>query len=105
MGKKKPAILEYCRYYKGEDACPFVTGSNQGVFWDIERQYVENAAQSDDWCGTWENYARRRISAHPKRKSILTSEDTAIQTKGIAMYILEMLAKWMPYDGDIFADY
>lgn len=32
--------LRYCRYYKGEDKCPFPPDGIDATYWDLERSWI-----------------------------------------------------------------
>lgn len=38
----KKDLIKQCRYYHGEDECPYTDYSNIVWFWDMERVYVNN---------------------------------------------------------------
>lgn len=42
---KKDELILNCRYYKGENKCPFETYP-LNWFWDMERVYVENGGEA-----------------------------------------------------------
>lgn len=39
--EKNNELLQFCRYYKGEDKCPF-ENEDLRLYWDLERVYVKN---------------------------------------------------------------
>lgn len=40
----KQELIKQCRYYKGEDKCPFEDG-DMSWFWDMERVYVSSSGK------------------------------------------------------------
>lgn len=42
---KKEELIQNCRYYKGEEKCPFETYPLD-LFWGLERVYVENGGEA-----------------------------------------------------------
>ena len=102
---EKPDFIKHCRYYKGEEKCPFDRSSNPGFFWCCEQMYVENVRQHKGFNLPWEDSARQYISTHPNENNDLTSDKFSIETKGLILYIEAMLEKWRPYDVNIIFDY
>ncbi len=100
-------LIKYCRYYKGEEDCPFERNTNKSRFWHMEKNYVISRSRLGRECRTegWENEAKKYIKNYPQAKNILTSKDVSIHTKGIVMYINEMLMKWCPLDVDMINEY
>ncbi len=91
-------LISYCKYYKGEKKCPFEGNTDEGFFWFIESKYVRNAVLKgiDDYCKYRERRAENYIYAHPDERNIYTDKSVSIHTKGIATYIEDMSAKWIP---------
>ncbi len=42
----KAELIRTCRYYHGEDICPYATDSLR-LYWDLERVYVRNGGTAD----------------------------------------------------------
>lgn len=40
---QKSDLLQYCRYYKGEDSCPLFDKKICRYAWEVENQWVEEA--------------------------------------------------------------
>lgn len=38
--KNNNELLQFCRYYKGEDKCPFDDDPNKAMLWDYEQIWV-----------------------------------------------------------------
>lgn len=63
MNDKKQELLSFCRYYHGEDECPF-DGGVKPLLWDYERVWLSHAiafeeegVADDDlisWCSDYE---------------------------------------------------
>ncbi len=96
-------LIGYCRYYKGEDGCPFEKGP-QTVFWKWEKMYVQANAGRDEPNG-WEEGVKRYCRNHPKAENIYTDKSVSIHTRGIAYFIEQMSAKWMPYGPNLVFKY
>ena len=44
---KEPTLLERCKYFKGEDECPYKDASSaEACYWDIERIAVREASNA-----------------------------------------------------------
>lgn len=41
-------LLKHCRYYRGEEACPF-EDQNKKMLWSYERSWVLDSSQSHDF--------------------------------------------------------
>ncbi len=103
----REGLIGYCRYYKGEDECPFENSTNEGFFWLVEKKYVQRAVEVgiDEYCKYREGKAQAYIDTHPTGKNIYTSTDVSIHTKGIATYVEDMSAKWLPMQRNKIFDY
>ena len=101
---KKKDLIQLCRYYKGEEENPFEQNP-KGFFWECERMYIEKALHISTFHTERIKDAKDYIHTHPTEKNALTSSDISIETKGIILYIDEMLGKWMPYNLDMIFDY
>lgn len=44
---KREFYNEKCRYYKGEQQCPYKQNDERAILWDIERRWVEAEAKGD----------------------------------------------------------
>lgn len=42
----KTELLNSCKYYKGEDKCPYV--SDEGYVWGIEKRWIELSVDNQD---------------------------------------------------------
>lgn len=40
--------LRYCRYYKGEDKCPFPSYGIDATYWELERSWVNLVNPNED---------------------------------------------------------
>ncbi len=98
-------LIGYCRYYKGEEECPHETGTDNGIFWNIEKMYVENSIDDDKWSKGWESSAMSFVKDNKDNESVVRTKDFPVQTKGIYMYVCQMIAKWMPYNDRLYACY
>lgn len=105
MSSIREDIINNCKYYKGQHQSPYKQSSNEDVFWECERQYVNNAVHSEAFRQEWASEAEYYIHTHPNEKNALTSKETSVETKGIILYIESMLTKWMPYDVDMIFEY
>ena len=98
-------IIAYCKYYKGEESCPFDDSSNKPFFWQCEKMYTQNCSRSADFHQYWIEAVKEYISSHTNEKNVLTSDTISIETKCIILYSEEMLRKWVPYNVDAIFDY
>lgn len=44
--------LRYCKYYKGENKCPYSLESAERTFWELEQTWVNIVNPSEEWKGT-----------------------------------------------------
>ncbi|MCD8303049.1 MAG: hypothetical protein LUC44_08560 [Prevotellaceae bacterium] len=102
-------LLKYCRYYKGEEDCPFKEGDVRGFFWFTERMYFRNAVTCelgiDRFLETRKNRVRHYIDTHPDETNIYTDPNVSIHTKAFASYVEDMSAKWRPMSRNLIFDY
>ncbi len=86
-------LQKYCKYYKGEEECPFEHDSPKGRYWFFEKAYL----QYFDFKGvsSWEDRAKAFMEKHPNENTILNRKDIGIHTKGIIMFMIAMYSKWV----------
>ncbi|MCD7721306.1 MAG: hypothetical protein LUI09_03660 [Prevotellaceae bacterium] len=101
----KEELLKYCRYYKGEEKCPFKEGDNRGFFWYAEKDYLKMAERGEDCPKSFEARVQRYLDTCPDKKNIYTDPTVSIHTKGMACFIEYMSAKWMPMSRNLIFDY
>lgn len=93
--------LNLCRYYKGEQECPFGFGSSKGIFWQLEQQYYFSV----DWdYSSYNRQADNYIKEHSDEKNFMTS-DAPLYQKGFVMFAEAMLEKWGFIDLSIIFEY
>lgn len=102
---KQEELLKFCRYYKGESQNPYGQDSIEGLFWFVERMYVDNTIRSKEFRVAWIHEAENYIVAHPDLCNVLTDNSVSIETKAIILYIETMLGKWKPYEVDLIFRY
>lgn len=102
MDKKE--LLALCRYFRGEDKCPFEDDA-RSVFWLFESMFVENASKDPVFLEGYKNRVTRYIEANPGVLNDLTSDCFAVGTRAIILYCEDMLRKWRPYDVDLIFKY
>ena len=102
---EREELFSFCKYYKGELESPYERDSVEGLFWFLERMYVDNSIRSDGFRLDWIQYAENYIVAHPNERNILTDNNVNIETKAIILYIEIMLTKWKPYEVDLIFKY
>ena len=65
--RRKDKLLKECRFYKGEDKCPFTDGKSEH-FWKYERLWVDMLSSSytyaDNWRSELERYDKIREIVH-----------------------------------------
>ncbi len=94
---------KFCKYYKGEEKCPYQYGTPDGVFWEFERMYWQSEFVID-FHKECEARARAYMKENKDKKNFLTSK-APIEQKGFVVYAEAMLEKWMPYDVDMIFKY
>ena len=89
---EREELLKYCRYYKGEEACPFENDDDKCRFWFGELQWVKANAESK-----WTEYGReiRQQLKGEKAKSAARYSDVQF---GIIIFIETLFSKNDPYD-------
>ena len=102
---ERDELLSFCKYYKGELESPYERDSVEGLFWFLERMYVDNAIRSEGFRPGWIHEAENYIVLHPDECNILTDNNVSIETKAIIIYIEIMLCKWKPYEVNLIFKY
>ncbi len=103
-------LIGYCKYYKGEEECPFKCETTDYIFWLGEKRYVDYAFgrygnfSNEKWCDHWERMAEHYAKNSPKKNNVLFS-DANIHTRGIAYQIMMNLGKFRPYEPNIIDSY
>lgn len=104
---EKNGRYKFCKYYKGEEKCPYEYGSPEGVFWEFEKMYWDSRDIHGSYMfdhRIWEYYARTYMKENKGKKNFMTS-DAPIKQKGFVMFAEEMLEKWMPHKVDMIFKY
>ncbi len=101
---RREDLIQHCRYYHDEVSPPY-EDRTKCLFWDLERQWVDNCLRSPDFQKGLERDVREYISANKGEDNILTSDKESIETKEIVTYIEAMLSKWMPQNVDLIFQY
>ncbi len=63
-------LIGYCRYYKGEEECPFTTGI-MAWFWDMECKYVNLRGEFEGERGYYEALSGKKYSRIPYQLLII----------------------------------
>ena len=66
----------YCKYYKGEDKCPYSSESAESTFWELEQMWVNIVNPSEE---TWERMILEFTFEYPD--GILYITDTPVGLK------------------------
>lgn len=105
---KREELLQFCRYYKGEEDNPYENGDYKGFYWQVESMYVENALQDDKWHSEWKKQAKhyKNVATKNGLRNLMTDDSCSIDTKAIAAYLDVIHEKWMSMDeSDIVLKY
>lgn len=104
---EKNGKYKFCKYYKGEEKCPYEYGTPELSFWHFEEQYWNFISHRNSYefdHKIFEDRARRYIEENKDKKNFMTS-DAPIEQKGFVMFAEEMLQKWCPYNVDMIFKY
>lgn len=95
-------LKEHFSYYHDEDECPFSNQSNEAVFWDCEKTFkrtVENEFEVrllKDADALTDRLLQETDLDELQKKFLSYSREK----KAIALYVVQLLQKFCPYDGD-----
>lgn len=89
-------LLRIFRYYHEEKSNPYENGSDDYLFWGMERQYVESCKQYPGLSKTFEGYAEDFRKKNPDIYNQLTDTDVELPVRGAMYYIETMLGKFAP---------
>jgi hypothetical protein len=96
-------ILAACKFYKGENKCPFKYKSPHYVLWYIEKQFKEEFA-TEEYCNELIESAkqyRTMIQTNNKRTTLSQKFlQKNIPEQALAVHIQNCLQKWNPYECD-----
>lgn len=85
-------LIKQCRYYKGEEECPFKHDDNKARFWFGELQWVRADAESE-----WTKYGRETRQQLKGEKAKAADKYSDVQF-GIVLFIESLFSKHDPYD-------
>lgn len=101
-------LKEHFSYYRNEEECPFPKQSHEAIFWDcentfnrtVEREFEEGLLKDAD--ELTERLKHEKCLDELQKKYLSYTREK----KALALYVLQMLQKFCPYDGDdILLDY
>ncbi len=88
---------KFCKYYKGEEKCPYEYGEPENSFWFFERMYWELECNIPTLHKEYEDKAHTYMEGNKDKENFMTS-DAPIEQKGFVMFAEDMFIKWMPQD-------
>lgn len=109
--------LKFCRYYKGEEECPFKTSygdsdehptnREKAAYWYWEREYFTFPRLQTKNRAFFETKERWEQTAHdfPQYAAYMNSNLLPKKTKGLISYALWLLSGWSPMSIDDFLYY
>lgn len=93
-------LEKYCRYYKGEEECPFEYDTPAYHFWHFEKMFY--AERDDEGRNGWIPSDGEK---HSEEYNFLENDEFNDVEKGFLLFAYEMTAKWMPYDTAMIYEY
>jgi len=80
-------LLPYCKYYHGEEKCPYEHDTPQRAFWIYERSFVLKVRQQTEIYNIWSKYDKEEIP-----KTLHSSPEKC----AIYSFVTNMIGKWIP---------
>ena len=95
----KEDIIKACKYYKGEETCPFDVKTNYpaAFFWQSEMML---ATKEEKFITPWVKIAVKRCNANKEMAELFKEQTTDLQ-KGIRLYCMNMVSKWAVYNPEL----
>ena len=95
-------LLKYCKYYNGEDECPFKDGINR-YFWQEESLFCSLSSTSRF---TNEEYIAFMSECAPEIRHITEDKNIPIQTRAIVAFAVDDISSHSPMtDTSYFKEY
>ncbi len=101
---KKEELIKFCKYYKGEDQCPYDYPDIKHSFWSIERNFVR-ISQNDYRFESEKNAVLRYIELHSDANNDLLNNEIPIEKRAVLYFVNSMLCKWMPTKAHMINQY
>lgn len=100
---KNKDIYKHCFYFKGEDECPFSSGTTEYDFWKLESYYFR--MDDDEFRSKWEQFAIDYPHDEPAIEPFLINPLVDIETKGFLCYAAANFMCHSPLSISILEDY
>lgn len=93
--------LKFCRYYKGEEECPFKESEepNKTTFWYYEKQYFFEEYRVPNGAKYWQDDIKGTAASYPDVAPFLLYSNLPRETKGLIAYMREDLGHMNPLHG------
>ena len=90
-------LIKQCRYYKGEEKCPFERNSNADLWWGGEKMFVDYASDDESFFqGLKDSFEDALASGHCN--GVLVDSSIPIEKRVLIFYLDLWHGKWFPYD-------
>ena len=90
-------MIKQCRYYKGEEECPFERNSNADLWWGGEKMFVNSASRDEHFFQRMkDSFEDALASGHCK--GVLVDSSIPIEKRVLIFYLDLWHGKNFPYD-------
>lgn len=97
-------LLDYCKYYKGEEEPPKDFNDVQKLWWNGEKQFIEEA-KDPNFLTQWSRLYKKALTAGQLNGKLI--DYNFEETKRLIIFFLDLWhGKWFPYDNlDLINEY
>ena len=93
----KEQLIKQCKYYKGEEECPFAASSNKALWWHGEKTLSDNVSDDKSFFHRLKGLLKEAIVSGDCT-GVLTDKSIPIEKRAIILYLDLWHGKNFPYD-------
>jgi len=96
-------LLPYCKYYHGEEECPFdfhdfsILNQMRISFWEAEKQLIDECQIDPE---IFRNYLK--LAEHNYRG---VRKEMPLEKRAVFYFVCDMIEKWDPYHQSLLTTY
>lgn len=101
----RDALIKQCRYYKGEDECPFDRGSIDALWWSGEKSLADKVSDDKSFFQRLKDSLEEAL-ASDECTGVLIDSSISLEKRAIIFYLDLWHGKNFPYDDfDVIRQY
>ncbi len=98
-------LIKLCRYYKGEEECPFDGGSIDALWWSGEKMLADNVSYDKSFLQRLKDSFEEELAAGDL-EGVYVDSSIPLEKRVIVLYLDLWHGKFFPYDDfDIINQY